>query len=202
MRFISRTLLSLVLLVTATAALAGETGSISGAVKDGSGLPVPGAMVKVFGPQMPAGYTAVSRANGTYSFSKLLPGSYTVEAELKGLGKSAKKVNVSVDTDYQIDLVLVQTATTEVVVTAVNAEVDKKSTEVNSNFVTAEIRQLPIARTYSGLINLIPGAAGSLDAAGAVSIGGATREENKYLIDGVNITNPGYGNINVDTNEL
>ena len=202
MRFISRALLSLVLLVTATAAFAGETGSISGFVRDGSGLPVPGAAVKVTGPQMPAGYTTVSRATGTYSFSKLIPGSYTVEAELKGLGNSAKKVTVSADTDYQIDLVLVQTTTAAVVVTAVNAEVDKKATEVNSNFVSAEIRQLPIARSYSGLINLIPGAAGNQDTAGAVSIAGATREENKYLIDGVNITNPGYGNLGADTNEL
>ena len=76
MRFISRFLLSLALLVTATAAFAGETGSISGAVKDGTGLPVPGATVKVSGPQMPAGYTIVSRANGSYSFPKLLPGAY------------------------------------------------------------------------------------------------------------------------------
>src|SRR5664279_5980991 len=114
MRFISRTLLSLVLLVASTAAFAGETGSISGVVKDGSGLPVPGAIVKVWGPQMPAGYTNVSRANGTYSFPKLIPGAYTVEAELKGLGKAAKRVNVSADTDYQIELALVQTAAAEV----------------------------------------------------------------------------------------
>ncbi|MGA7991956.1 MAG: TonB-dependent receptor [Thermoanaerobaculia bacterium] len=202
MRLISRICLVLLITVVATAAWAGETGSISGVVKDGSGLAVPGAVVKVFGPQMPAGYTTVSRASGSYSFPKLLPGAYTVEAELKGLGKAAKKVTVSVDTDYQINLALVQTAAAEVVVTGVNAEVDKKATEVNSNFVSAEISQLPIARNYSGLINLIPGAPGSRDTAGAVSIAGGTREDNKYLIDGVNITNPGYGNLSVDTNEL
>ncbi|MGZ6971909.1 MAG: carboxypeptidase-like regulatory domain-containing protein, partial [Thermoanaerobaculia bacterium] len=158
MRFISRILLSLVFLVSATAALAGETGSISGVVKDGSGLPVPGATVKVSGPQIPAGYTTTSRANGTYNFPKLLPGPYTVEAQLTGLGKVARKVNVSADNDYQIELTLVQTAAAEVLVTAVNAEVDKKTTEVNANFVEAEVRSLPIARNYSGLISLIPGA--------------------------------------------
>jgi hypothetical protein len=202
MKFISRILLSFVFLVTASAALAGETGSISGTVRDGGGTSVPGATVKVSGPQMPAGYTTVSRASGSYSFPKLLPGNYTVEAELTGLGKAARKVNVSADTDYQIELVLVQTTAAQVTVTAVNAEVDKKATEVNSNFVEAEIRQIPIARNYSGLINLIPGAAETQGIAGAVSIGGATREENKYLIDGVNITNPGFGNLGIDTNEL
>ncbi len=201
MRFIFRFVLSLVLVVTATTVWAGETGSISGVVRDGNGLAVPGATVKVFGPQMPAGYTTVSRANGSYAFPKLLPGSYTVEAQLQGLGKAAKKTNVSADTDYQIELVLVQTAAAQVTVTAVNAEVDKKSTEVNSNFVAAEIRQLPIARNYSGLISLIPGASADTGT-GAVAVGGGTREENKYLIDGVNITNPGYGYIGIDTNEL
>jgi hypothetical protein len=203
MRFISRVLLSFVLLVAATAAFAGETGSVSGVVKDGAGLPVPGATVRISGPQMPAGYTTVSKANGGYTFPKLLPGSYTVAAELQGLGKAAQKVNVSVDTNYQIELVLVQKAAAEVVVTAVNAEVDKKSTEVNSNFIAAEIRQLPIARNYSGLISLIPGASADTGTGtGQVAVGGGTREENKYLIDGVNITNPGYGYIGIDTNEL
>lgn len=202
MRLIFRAFLVLLLAVSTTVAWAGETGSVSGVVKDGAGLPVPGAMVKVSGPQIPAGFTTVTRANGSYTVQKLLPGTYTVEASLQGLGKAAKKVTVSADTDYQIELVLVQTTATEVTVTAVNAEIDKKSTEVNSNFVSAEVRQLPLARTYAGLINLIPGAAETNGFAGAVSIGGATREENKYLIDGVNITNPGYGNLGIDTNEL
>jgi hypothetical protein len=202
MRLVLRVLLALVLVSLSVPAFAGETGSISGVVKDGSGLPVPGAALKVAGPQMPAGYTTVSRANGTYTFQKLLPGSYTVEGELKGLGRAAKRVTVSADTDYQIELVLVQTTSAEVVVTAVNAEVDLKSSEVNSNFVAAEIRQLPIPRNYSGLLNLIPGAAETQGIAGAVSIAGGTREENKYLIDGVNVTNPGYGNLGIDTNEL
>ncbi len=157
--------------------------------------------MKISGAQMPAGYTTVTRANGSYSFPKLLPGTYTVEAQLQGLGKAAKKTNVSADTDYQVELVLVTTTATEVTVTAVNAEVDKKSTEVNANFVAAEVRSLPITRNYSGLISLIPGASADTGT-GQVAVGGGTREENKYLIDGVNITNPGYGYIGIDTNEL
>jgi hypothetical protein len=197
-----RILVAVALVVTATAAFAGETGSISGVVKDGTGAPVPGATVKIFGPQNPAGYNAVTRSNGTYNFQKLLPGSYTVEAELKGLGKAARKVNVTVDNDSQIDLVLVQSATAEVVVTAATAEVDKKSSEVNVNFTGIEVRQLPLSRTYEGLLNLIPGAPASDGSSGYVSISGGTRQDNKYLVDGVNITSPNYGYIAVDTNQM
>jgi hypothetical protein len=182
-------------------AYAGETGSVSGTVKDGSGSPVPGATVKVSGLQMPAGRNTVSGGNGSYNFQKLLPGSYTVEASLQGLGKSSKRVVVSVDTDLQIELTLIQTATGEVVVTASLAEVDKKSAEVSANFTGTEIRQLPLARTYEGLLNLIPGAPATSDN-GYVAVAGGTRQDNKYLIDGVNITNPAYGYLGVDTNEL
>ena len=201
MRFISRALLSLVLLVTATAAWAAETGSISGAITDSGGLGVPGATVKVSGPQLPAGRSAVTSARGAYNFPVLIPGKYTVEASLQGLGKAASTVQVQVDVDAQVDLRLIQSAQAEVTVTAAAAEVDKKSAEVSANFTDTEIKSLPLARTYEGILNLIPGAAATAGN-GYVSVAGGTRQDNKYLIDGVNITNPGYGYLQVDTNEL
>ena len=88
MRFISRVLLSLVLLVATTAAWAGETGSISGTVTDSGGLGVPGAAVKVSGVLMPAGRQIVTSNNGAYNFQKLQPGTYTVEAEHEGAVKT------------------------------------------------------------------------------------------------------------------
>jgi hypothetical protein len=201
MRFISRTLLLFVLLVTAAAAFAAETGSISGSVTDSGGLGVPGATVKVFGPQLPSGRTAVTSSKGAYNFPVLIPGKYTVEASLQGLGKAASTVQVSVDVDAQVDLKLAPSAQAEVTVTAAATEVDKKSAEVNANFTDTEIKSLPLARTYEGILNLIPGAAATAGN-GYVSVAGGTRQDNKYLIDGVNITNPGYGYLQVDTNEL
>src|ERR1039457_60156 len=123
MRFIARFLLSLALLVAATAAWAGETGSISGVVKDGGGLPVPGATVKVTGAQAP--HDTVTNAAGAFKFPVLLPVSYVVSAELKGLGSASQKVHVFVDNDAQVSLVLIQTTKTEVVVTGALTEIDK-----------------------------------------------------------------------------
>jgi len=117
-----RILLAVALLVAASAALAGETGSITGRVTDATGGPVPGVMVKVSGPQLPAGRTFVTAANGSYNFQRLLPGSYTVVAELQGLGKASRAVNVQVDRDFQIDLAL--RGGTEAVVEVTAATVD------------------------------------------------------------------------------
>ena len=200
MRFISRILLSLVLLVTATAVWAGETGSVSGVVKDGTGAPVPGATVKITGAQAP--HDTVTNAVGAFKFAVLLPGSYVVTAELKGLGTASQQVKVFVDNDAQLTLVLIQTAKTEVVVTGAAAEIDKTSSEVNFNYTDNVIKDLPLTRTYEGLIKMVPGAATDTSLIGDVSISGGTRQDNKFLLDGVNITNPGYGSLGSDTNQL
>ncbi len=195
-----RILVAVTLLIAASAAFAGETGSISGKVADANGGALPGVMVKVFGPQLPAGRTFMTGATGAYNFQRLLPGKYTVEASLQGLGQASKTVDVQVDRDYQIELLLKGSTAVTVEVTA--ASVDQKSSEVSTNFATEEIRQLPVSRSYEGLLNLIPGAPASDGSSGYVAIAGGTRQENKYLIDGVNITNAGYGNLGVETNEL
>src|SRR5450830_590964 len=199
MRFISRILLSLALLVAATAAFAGETGSVSGVVKDGTGAPVPGATVKITGAQAPR--DTVTNASGAFKFAVLLPGSYVVTAELKGLGMASQQAKVFVDHDAQLTLVLVQTTKTEVVVTGVASEIDKTASEVNFNYTDNVIKDLPLSRTYEGVLKIVPGAAAS-SGQGFVSISGGTRQDNKYLLDGVNITNPGYGFLGVDTNQL
>ena len=203
MRFISRILLSLSLVVAAAAAWAGETGSISGTVKDSNGLGVPGATVRVSGALLPGGRQAVTSSAGAYNFQRLQPGTYRVEAELAGLGKAVKQVSVLVDEDNQVTLSLVKSTATEVTVTAEAVSVDLKSSEVVNNFTDTEIKALPLARTYQGLLQLIPGAA---DTTGltyvGVSVAGGTLQDNKYMVDGVNITNPGYGALVVQTNEL
>ena len=200
MRLTLRILLSLVLVIASTAAWAGETGSISGFVKDSGGLGVPGATVKLTGSQAPR--DTVTSASGAFKFGVLLPGDYVVTADLKGLGSASQKVHVYVDNDAQLALTLVASAKTEVVVTAASVDIDKKASEVNFNYTDNTLKDLPLSRTYEGVLKVIPGAAADTSGQGFVSISGGTRQDNKYLLDGVNITNPGYGFLGVDTNQL
>jgi hypothetical protein len=200
MRLITRICLVLLVTVFATAAWAGETGSVSGFVRDSGGLPVPGAMVKITGPQAPR--TTVSNASGSFKFDVLLPGDYVVSAELKGLGSSSQKLRVYVDNDAQLNLTLVSSAKAEVVVTGASVEIDKKSSESNFNYTDNTLKDLPLSRTYQGVLKIIPGAAADTSGQGFVSISGGTRQDNKYLLDGVNVTNPGYGFLGIDTNQL
>src|SRR5262249_26608205 len=135
------------LLLAATSVRAGETGSISGVVKDSQGGVLPGASVHVSGAQLPRGRDGVTTRTGNYSFPGLLPGVYKVEAIMSGLGKAAREVRVSVDVDAQVDLALSPTASEEVTVVAEVPSVDLKSTEVNFNYTADVIKDLPLQRS-------------------------------------------------------
>ncbi len=193
-------ILSAVALGLSAAVHAGETGSISGVVRDSQGGVLPGAVVKVSGALLPAGREAVTTSSGNYLFQRLLPGVYKVEASLTGLGGAARELRVGVDVDSQVDLSLSPTATEEITVTAATEAVDLKNTEVNFNFTAETIKDLPLSRSYRGLFQLIPGVAENNSSIGPSA--GGSRQDNTYLIDGVNITNPGFGYLTTEVNEL
>src|SRR5439155_1444866 len=75
-----------------------------------------------------------------------------------------------------------------------------KSTEVNFNFTSQTIARLPLERSYRGLFQLVPGVAENRSSVGPS--GGGSRQDNTYLIDGVNITNPGFGYLSTEVNPL
>ncbi len=192
-------LVLVVALALAAAAHAGETGSISGVVTDSQGGVLPGVTVQVSGDFLPAGLDRVTGAKGDYQVQVLQPGTYRVEASTSGLGTAVRLVVVAVDVNAQVDLVLSPTATETIEVVAEAPVADLKNTEVNFNYTSEDFGRLPLARTYSGLWQLIPGAADSDAYAPAA---GGSRQDNVFQVDGVNITNPGFGYLATEINEL
>jgi hypothetical protein len=181
------------------AAAFAQTGSVSGVVLDQTGGVLRDAIVRISGDQLPAGRTIQSDVNGMYRFPLLLPGQYVVTVEKAGLGKTSRAVVVDIDRDTQLDLTIGATTTESVTVVAATPVVDVRSTEVNFNYKAAEIEALPLQKNYSGLFQLIPGVADNNSFAPS---GGASRQDNKYLIDGVDITNPGFGYLSTEVNGL
>jgi hypothetical protein len=178
-------------------ASAQETGSISGYVFDQSGQIVADAAVKVSSDLLPGGRTTATTAAGEYRLPLLLPGTYVIEVEKTGTGTSKRTVVVEVARDTQVDVVLGLNVQEDVTVTATLPDVNLKSTEVNFNYGRELIENLPLQRTYAGLFQLIPGVA---DNNSFAPNGGASRQDNTYLVDGVNITNPGFGYLATEIN--
>src|SRR6185295_606153 len=59
---------------------------------------------------------------------------------------------------------------------------------------------LPLERSYRGLFQLVPGLADNRTVIGPSA--GGSRQDNTYLLDGVNITNPGFGYLSTEVNQL
>ncbi len=192
---------ALVLLLTVTApASAADTGSVSGAVFDRDGQPVAEATVRITGRQLPVRRTVQTGANGIYRVEYLEPGEYTIEIDKPGLGSSTGVATVQVGKDAQLDVVLGLTVQAEVMVRAVTPRVDVRSSEVSFNFKSDTLNSLPLERSYRGLFQLIPGVADNRSGVGPAA--GGNRQDNTYLIDGANITNPSFGHLGTDVNEL
>jgi hypothetical protein len=186
-------------------ALAQTTGSISGSVKDAQGTGIPGTTVTVTSPNMPGGKTATSQSDGAFRFDGLLPGTYHLKAELTGMGAYEQDVLVSVQKQTEVRASLRATATAEVTVTAATPIVDTKSTTVSNVTDKSTIEKLPLARTFAGTMELAPGVADSGVAISNTTPGfnaGGGRQDNQFLYDGVNVTNPFFADLFQDFAEL
>jgi hypothetical protein len=182
-------------------AFAQTTGSISGWVRDGNGGALPGASVTITGPQMPLGRTVTSGPDGSFQFYSLLPGDYHLKAELSGLGTFEQNVVVQLQKETEVRAVLRATATAEITVTAATPLVDTKASDISAVTPKETIEKLPLARTFTGTFQLAAGVAENNATTGSLNAGGG-RQDNTYLYDGVNITNPFFGDLYQDFSEL
>ncbi|HEV8630690.1 MAG TPA: carboxypeptidase regulatory-like domain-containing protein [Thermoanaerobaculia bacterium] len=182
------------LLAAAGVARAAETGSISGRVVAADGAGLPGATVAAAGEALPTGRSTLSRDDGSYTILRLPPGVYQVTATLGGVGSGERQAVVGVDRDTQLDLLVATSITEEITVAAARPLIDTRSAEIEVNFTLEQVHDLPISRDYKGLFQLAPGVA-EIPATRTAPNAGGSRLDNTFLVDGVNITNPHYGDI-------
>jgi hypothetical protein len=188
------------LLLSCVLAHAAETGSASGAVFTQDGAPVAGAAVRIRGAALPIGRETVTDANGVYRFDYLPPGDYTVEVNAAGAGSSTRAAVVAVGRDTQIDVLLGVTVSESLTVRAATPTVDVRSTDASLTFNESRFNTLPLEHTYRGLFQLSPGVADNRSAVGLAA--GGSRQDNTYLLDGANISSPGFGTLAVQVNQL
>jgi hypothetical protein len=183
------------LAASATGVLAQETtGTIMGRVVDPQGLVVPGATVTIIGQQGPQ--VVVSDGNGRFTAPFLTPGTYTVRAELQGFrAHELKNVEVRLAQTVDVNLALTVDALTDTVVVVQTVPViDTTSTTTGINLDAETLNRIPVGRRFSDTLYIAPGVSSSGGAGAAnPSVSGASGLENLYVVDGVNITNQGFG---------
>ena len=170
------------------------TGALRGRILDAQGLSVPGVTVTITGPQ--GSQTAVTDADGRFHFPFLTPGTYSVRAELQGF-KAAEKGNVVVSLGQTVDMPLkleVGGLTETISVTGESPVIDTTTTTTGATIDSETLRRVPIGRRVSDTLYMAPGVSSSGSAGSAnPSISGGSGLDNQYVIDGVNVTNQGYG---------
>jgi len=170
------------------------TGTIAGRLVDAQGLAVPGVTITVTGPQ--GARTTVTDSEGRYSMPFLVPGTYNVKAELSGF-KAIEHRDVQVQLGRTADVsatLQIAGAAEAISVTGAATLIDPESTTIGANIQSEVLQQIPVGRRFSDTLYLAPGVSTSGTAGVAnPSVSGASGLENAYIVDGVNITNTGYG---------
>ncbi|HTI37408.1 MAG TPA: TonB-dependent receptor [Vicinamibacterales bacterium] len=172
------------------------TGTIAGQVTDEQGLALPGVTVTVESGQGAKTFTTDDQGRFTAPF--LTPGVYTVRTELQGF-KPAEQRNIEVRLGQTAPInfrMSVGGVTETVEVKETHAVVDPTSTTVGANIDSQMLSKIPVNRTLADTMYLAPGvSSGGGTGRSNPSISGASGLENQYMVDGVNITNPGYGGL-------
>ncbi len=140
----------------AAPAVAQQTGSIKGVVKDETGASLPGATVTASGP---ATRTAVSGGDGAYQVANLPPGTYKVTAQISGFG-TGEQTGVAVTAGGAADVaftLLVVLRGEEVVVTGSKLEEKLIDAPATMSVVSGEALAASPAQNVGDLLRSVPG---------------------------------------------
>ncbi|HEY6253062.1 MAG TPA: carboxypeptidase regulatory-like domain-containing protein [Candidatus Angelobacter sp.] len=200
-----------VLVFLSSLALAQDTASLTGTVRDKSGAIVPNASVTVSNPATNVVREVKSNGEGEYLAGGLPPGTYNLTVSAPGFQKfDAKGVVLRVAQKSRVDVNLsVGSVNTEVVVQGEGlTNVQTESNEEGAVITGKEITQLELnGRNFTQLITLTPGVSnqtgqdeGTVGVNGNVqfSVNGGRTEYNNWELDGGdNMDNGSNSTLNV-----
>jgi hypothetical protein len=176
------------------------TATVSGTVKDSTGLVLPGVQVVLLNEDTGATRTVQSDTAGRYVAASLTLGNYKVTSTLQGFQTTVRSgIVLTVGREAVVDLEMTVGAVTQTVEVSAEAAAIETTNATISGFVTQEqIRELPLnGRSLTDLALMSPGVfynrtVGNSPQDGMgprISINGGRQESNLYLMDGTVVTN-------------
>ncbi len=156
----------LALVVGATPVLAQQTGGrLTGTVSDDSGAMIPGVMVTATHEETSITSESITNDSGVYNFSNLLPGTYTLSAEMSGFKKdTATNFLIETATTKRVDFDLEVGDITQEVTVASKAvqQIQLETSDLGDVVFERKIKDLPLnGRRPIELVLLQPGMAGN-----------------------------------------
>ena len=190
----------LAILIPAGVSAQGQTGALTGTVKDSQGGVLSGTTVRVASPALIGGeLQATTTASGQWRFPILPPGVYTLTVELAPQFETYREEGIRVGAGAALD-VTVTLKLAGLVVQSVDVPgsyLDAARSGLETRFGSDYIETMP-TRRYSmfDLIRNTPGVSPTSPSSGTVntvSVFGSGVNENAFLIDDTNFTCPCQG---------
>jgi hypothetical protein len=185
----------LLCLASAGPLFAQATATISGRVVDDAGAVLPGVTISVTNTATGAVRDTVTNEEGLYSVPALLPGIYSVRAELTGFAPQLReRVEVLTGANMAVELKLGIAALQENITVSGQAPlVESTQAVLSSSIRQAEVAQLPMMnRSMAALVTMLPGArevpatvSAKGQSASWVSVGGGGGQNVVMVVDGV-----------------
>jgi len=166
------------------------TGSLSGSVADDVGTPIAGAIVEAVGPM--GTLSSTSDVEGNYRFPRLPAGAYTVTARFESFIDAATDVNVTLGDAKSINFSMQKTFSEEITVYSDTVAIDFTDSATTTSIREWEIDYLPRGRDFTDVVAFASGATFD-NQGGGIMIDGASGLENRYIIDGIDTTDPQDG---------
>ncbi len=166
-----------------------QNGRLRGSVVEaGSQVPLPGAQVTIKSDAMIGQRTATTDEEGGFDFPSVPHGTYTITVTYEGMRPIKRKARVELGETQNIRIAfsaeLAASETTTIVEERKRIDSDKVST---GRVLRAEDQgKIATQRTYQTVVQQLPGVVGT---GNPIMAGGSSRH-NRYLVDGLDITDP------------
>lgn len=181
------------LLILATFSLAQTgTSSVSGSVVDAQGAAVAGASIVLSNPDNGFSRTTTTNEGGSYNFTSIPPGRYSITIEKQGFKKTVKAdILAQVDTPTTINASLeVGNVGTELVTVTGTDDAPLNTTNggIGNPITTRQIIQLPLnARNTPDLLSLQPGVTRDNGTENGGAVNGGRSDQANVTLDGVDV---------------
>ncbi len=181
----------LILLVSIPCISQQVTGNLECRITDSTGTPIVVVNVQLSGPSLQGVRGAASDAYGYVHVLAVPGGLYRIEISHVGYRRIIfENVSIRLGSTTNLGEIRLQSQTLElpeIIISEPKLLIDPASTDIGGNLSAKEFANLPIERNYRSITSLLPQANQSF-LGDEVNISGATGLENKYFIDGVDVT--------------
>ena len=166
-----------------------QVGRLRGVVTDPSGKPLDAVTVNASGPALIGGpRTVFTNVNGRYEIAGLPPGAYVVEFSYPGTEPLTRQVVVQPGEAQALNVSWSIEVSDEELIplreTRQTTRPDSATTGTVRDF--GSVNRMPTGRSYQGIALQVPGVSGGANP----NIKGGSTRNNRYLIDGMDVTDP------------